>query len=812
MSSISSRFSSLTSHSTTTYQPPKPNYNSPKLVQEPMSPPSPSRDFSRVAHPFASSSYASAQGGAAPYGKQCQQSDYFSHGHAHARARRTSEFGLMYHSHDLERPFRGAASEGPGSLEAAVQQRQRSSTVGSQLSMPSNFGLHDDFLPSPNPFKSQFDDSDDDEERLAHLSFSGVSTRARLAAIGTASRLFKPKRHSRTTSNTVGPKSAEQLVNAFVQAEKQRDSPTSRPSTSDGMSPLPRQAVFGHRPSPSELGLLSKVGRSRTVDPVDRDLILALQGGSLGRRSKPDDKKKATPKQPDKRRSSRASQESLGASAFHSCGRAPWMDPPPYCAPNEPETGPNETLRKSQSMSTLRFDTSRRPSNTSMPPRTTCQPVPEHAASSAQSADQSAWESMHSSPPSTVSDHASISSYGRVTRTQAALNSPPRKSMNKAQRLPPQKPPPKFGLPPPPPSKNPDSATYAQTSKSSKSSFEDAQSSPGSGSDSAGHGARSPVLLKRTSSKPRSLPRQAEQASTFSSSRSRFLQSDSQVVLDIGGTTFVTLISTLQGAHGDSPRLFELLKCQQDGHIASSADNALCGNTQLTRRKRVDTSNRKGIHERSDSDQSTQSSQSQDSVKTAGELSGELFHSPTMDLAVEASGSASSISLSASGSSSVPLTDSETSTRRTSDSSDASSWSKDASEVVAAAINVHAKEMSTKEQASNWTADNAYSRRCAAQTQAPVAPSPALRIFLDRNGDLYRDVLDILRNRKLPYRLQASCIISQSSRGSQDEHRDAGVAALQLQLRCRLHEVKDEAEWLGYRSIVDMCQAEIALV
>ena len=105
----------------------------------------------------------------------------------------------------------------------------------------------------------------------------------------------------------------------------------------------------------------------------------------------------------------------------------------------------------------------------------------------------------------------------------------------------------------------------------------------------------------------------------------------------------------------------------------------------------------------------------------------------------------------------------------------------------------------------------------SAQTEGKPAA-----IFLDRNADPYRDLLDILRAAPpaLPYRLQAVSITVDAARASttccgSDTNTNANascMAALRLQLRCRLHEVKAEAAWLGYASIVTLCERELSLV
>ncbi|KAJ9474363.1 hypothetical protein PHBOTO_004422 [Pseudozyma hubeiensis] len=780
MSSASSRFSSLTSLSTHTHQPPKPTYNSPKLVQEPIPAPPSSRDYSKVVHSFASTSFASSRRAPAPPQDHAPTSDHAPQDHDQTRTRCLSEFGILHHTSLHALPTHDQDLTGPSDL-ASSHQRQRSNTLGTQMPLSANFGPDDDFAQSPNQFKSQFDDSDD-EEKLdsSNLSFSSVSTRARLAAIGTATRLFKQRRHSRTPSNSINIKSAEQHISDFIQADKrtseQQNAASGHLSASDSSSPLPRRAVFGHRPSPSDLSLHSSVVKYRAAEEADRDLILGLQGGASRRRSKQTDKRKTTFKQSEQRpHTSHAGHDSVNVTTSRMESRRHWNDPPPYCAPADAESTKGEILRKSQSLSTLRFDMSRRPSNTSVSPKSTCQPVPEHPNNADRHASRTAWEAMYSSPPSTVSDHASASSYGRITRSHGLTESPPRKAFAKAQRLPPQKPPPKSVLPPPPPLKHSGSETSVQPSDADRSSVEASLSSPSSASDSSREAHRSSAVFTNVYSKYESTSRPQTSVADVTLHPATPFQPQSQVVLDIGGTTLVTLVSTLQGAPGDEPRLLELLRYSNTVPNELDTETSLCKNAQLTRCKRVDTSRKKGIHERSDSDQSAPSIDKSDSHPDV---------IPTKGSVMDANGTTSRTSPSTSTSC---LTDLDVSTSRASETMTASGRSEN--DVVATQGHEQAPRLNTPP-----------TRLSPSSKQFHTTLPPPQHIFLDRNGDLYRDILDILRSRKLPYRLQASSVSSIRS------------DALQLQLRCRLHEVMDEAEWLGYRSIAQLCTAEIGLL
>ncbi|CDW96936.1 hypothetical protein [Sporisorium scitamineum] len=551
-----------------------------------------------------------------------------------------------------------------------------------------------------------------------------------------------------------------------------RDSSACRPNTSDGMSPNPRQAVFGHRPSPSEISLLSKRESSRSIAPADRDLILGLQGGTPKLR-KPTEKKKSLPKPPDHSPPSHFRQASVNSSSSSTDVNMHWADPPPYRSPTESELIRGENLRKSQSLSTLRFGFNRRPGSTSPATEAAGPRASEHVSPPAhQQVEQSAWEAMLTLSPSTAGDHGSASSCTRTTRSEAIHTSPGKRTL-KSHRLPPQKPPPQSCLPPPPPAQQP--AVNKTNADATKSSFETYASCPSSTGDSSGGGSvqnhdRNKTLefaisVKTSldgsnrvdnSSSPQSSPPQVSKPLV---SQVRTLEQNSQVELDIGGTKFVTLVSTLQGAPDDQPRLLDLLQRQQVDSNAST-EPALC---------------RQGVE---------------------CELGG--------------AASKSNISLSTSRSGSVSHGESEASIRRTSDTSNASSWSKHTSE----ADDELLKQQAVPD-ASDWTTALPSSRLCSPThfPPSPLSPVPSKltpapsphSIFIDRNGDLYRDILDILRTRKLPYRLQASCLVN-----SGDDR--SGMAALKLQLRCRLFEVKDEAEWLGYSSIVGMCEGEIARV
>lgn len=743
MSSIASRFSSLSSQSANSFLPPKPTYNSPKLVQDPILAPVHPEHLGTVPHPFASSSYVTSRRAPRKPEQFGDQSQTFSKAHPHSHLRSTSEFGAMYHSHDLEHfAVSDAPSAEPDDFSASIKQRQRSNTVGSHLTVCSGFDAVDETLASPNRFKSQFDDSDDEEKvEFANLSFAGVSTRARLAAIGTASRLFKPKRHSRASSSGLT------LNMQLEKSEADQRKPCSfRPSTSEALSPLPRQAVFGHRPTPSELSVVSSSSKPRTVEAADRDLILALQGRTCKTRSKPADKNKAAFKQAEQHRCSHVVLESANVLLNHTETGANWMDPPPYCSPTEAEMGRGQMLRKSQSLSTLRFDVSRRPVNTYISPSISPKTLaPKAAAIASQHTNQSAWDAMLSSPPSTVSDYASGDGYANVT--QSTARSCPTKHA-KTQRLPPQKPPPmtRLPLPPLPPKDTRVRVQSRAQPKSSKPSFESELSSPSS------HGST------RSSTQSTVAPSALKDRHTWSHAST--WQPDSQVVLDIGGTKFVTLVSTLEGANRDEPRLLALL--QSSAHGVACNDSVL--GCLLTR----------GQHTSSRSRERSNSESSQGSRRSCSRAETTASSSSALD----------------------GMRESKCSTRTSCSGSFDLSWSNN----VVTGCNTDMEPAQEKSYDALADADHVSGR---------VRASPC--IFLDRNADLYRDLLDILRYRKLPYRLQASSVAATRST-SPDNPTDPTLTALHIQLRCRLHELMHEASWLGYLSIVDMCHAEIAVV
>ncbi|CBQ69371.1 conserved hypothetical protein [Sporisorium reilianum SRZ2] len=815
MSFLSSPFSSMPPNNPKNYNPPKPSFKSPKLVQEPSHATSPSQDLSRVAHPF-----ASFRSTPSPPEQNFKRPVNPPAVPPRPRIPSISEFGSFHSSHDYADLIKRQASQQTHDSEPGPQARARSNTVGSQHSFAPDCSPVDDFLPSPNPIKSQFDDSDDEEKLdFAHHSLSGVSTRARLAAIGTASRLFKSKRHSRTPSSSVTAKPSSHEKEVSLQLERRsshlRDAPACRPNTSDGMSPNPRQAVFGHRPSPSEVGLVSSRESSRSVvAPADRDLILGLQGGAPKLRTKSTDKKKSLPRPPAQPPASHHRQASVNISPPFTDVKMHWADPPPYCSPTETELGRSDSLRKSQSLSTLRFGFNRRPGSASPAPQAAYPRGSEHEPSSAHGkVEQSTWDAIVTTSPSTVSDHGSGYGGARTARSDASHTSPGKRI--KAQRLPPQKPPPQTSLPPPPPPQQ--STVDTKQVGSAKSSFETNLSCPSLSGDSAGAGSTSSHDREKTLERPNSVktslevstkssdsssPRDlAEHASSPLVNRAQPLQQHSQVVLDVGGTKFVTLVSTLQGAAGDQPRLLDLLQRQQ-ADANTGPDAALCNNAQLTRRQPVEGSNRNGAGEQRDLHKSPQGLQLDIgwAQQVESQLDGEVA-------------SKSNTSLSTSRSGSVSHGESEASTRRTSDTSDASSWSKHTSEPEATAASSSTPGDTHPSDTNDYNTALPSSRLCS-PTHCPSSPPSPLSspsshsLFIDRNGDLYRDILDILRTRKLPYRLQASCL---GPSHNKDDDR-SGMAALKLQLRCRLFEVKDEAEWLGYPSIVGMCEGEIARV
>lgn len=552
--------------------------------------------------------------------------------------------------------------------------RSRSSTVGSYLPPI------DDFPHTPNPIKSQFEDDSEDEERL-QPQHGSTRTRARLAAIGTASRLFKGRRHSRTPSSSQDSVAPLNIVKNYIGV---------RPGTSDGLvTPSPRQAIFGGRPSPSELHLDRDGGAAK----ADLELMAGLMGGPVKPRLKAVERKSLTKREHRREHSNAA--------------------PPPY------EEDSQGGLRKVSSLASLRLDMRRGQEGRS------------------NSVERSAWD------PMLAESSGSAGSCDGGSQAKVSQESSPSKKGGK-KVLPPQKPPPRSCLPLPPPPPLPQAQEQRSSHESSLNSeplspksVEHAQarthdSSPGMPLSS---------LIDEHSSKP-----------------SPTLPNDTRIKLNVGGTTFVTLLDTLKGASEDSPRLLNLLQHQLEPSPISRG--ALC------RRKRVDASSHR--RNRSGSD-------------------GSHNHLPTSH-----SGSSNS-SLNTSESQQV----SDTSTKRTSDLSDASSgWSKEEQELpplTSAAL-----------PSSRLGSPQAY-------RPSPI-PKQAESVFLDRNAETYRDIFDILRTQRLPYRLQAASIALPSQASSSCGGDGRCSTALKLDLRCKLHSVKDEAEWLGYNSIVTLCEHEISLL
>ncbi|KAF6766896.1 BTB/POZ fold [Kalmanozyma brasiliensis GHG001] len=665
--------------------------------------------------------------------------------------------------------------------------REGRSTLSSFAPFPSRLGQTEAPAPSLELMRSQFDDSDDDDklEGLPH-SISKVSNRARLAAIGTASRLFKGKRHSRNSSHTTPLKSDTPDRPAPLVLDKcsnkQHHASVASSSVLSGVSSVIRPALFNHHSAPSELGSSSQEDRSRIVASTDRDLIRGLQGGPIKTRSKPVEQAKALPSPPDHNRPSHRRQVSVDPRPAYVEER----HPPPYCASHELRLRQEANLRKSQSSTTLRSDARYPQRSTSPLPDVAGPQAIKQLPQRAHHVERSAWEAMLDTPPSTVSDHSSTSCTRNI-QTQAPTESPRKRF---PQRLPPQKPPPQTCLPPPPPSKGP--TGDQPPSFASKISAEIV--TPG---DKA---------VPASDDGPLTCPAPLQRVSQAIPDRASSLRQDSQVTLDVGGTKYVTLVSTLQGAHGDKPRLLELLKDRRE-HRNPEVFDALCKDASLARRKRVDSTRPRAYRKRSDSDQSTRSALSQlsdvlDDASVVKKLTSEL--NAALDSMKGVEGSPSCSSLPASSSDSGSNSDSDASTCRTSDMSDASSWSKEAPK----AENVHStdEDKQDKDLSPHHLLPSPPPDRSS--TTSPASPPS---IFVDRNADLYRDLLDILRAHKLPYRLRASFVVASTSSSSSNPQED-GDRAIKFQLRCRLHEVKDEAEWLGYQSIVTMCEQELAAI
>lgn len=731
-----------------------------------------------------------------------------------ARLPSTSEFGSMKTNHEHPLSQIHISHHDLDDAEAETQTRRRSSTVGSLGFASSDGGSGTGFTPSLDLMRSQFDDSDD-EEKLDGVPYSiaKVSNMARIAAIGTASRLFKGKRHSRALSNAASLKSGVQDRPVPLALDerigKQGDLSVVSPTVGSVISPVPRQAIFGHRPSPSELSCSSKMEKGRIVASSDRDLILGLRGRASKFRSKPEEHNKMHDGRSDQSRTTHVRQASASATSDNAGNKAL---PPPYCALRELNLGLDVDLPGSDLFSAPQHYARSPPEITSTMPDMERHHASKQIPRQGPRAERSAWEAMLHSPPSTVSEHSSLSSCGPAQRREGECDSS-RKRFLKIQNLPPQKPPPRSDLPSLPPSKS-ERGTHLALGMS-KPSREFGSPSPYmlAGPAHTGGPGHDETMSVATIAcdKPSEPEKVNDLASKAHMNVYSSLRHDSQVVLDIGGTKYVTLVSTLQGARGDDPRLLELLYSRQ------RANAPLCGSTLLTRRVRVDSTRGRGNRDRSNSGQRAQSARCQphnalDESSAVEKLTSE--HETALDSMIGRSGSPPSSSANKSASDLSSHSDSGTSTRRTSGISDASSWSKSSA---------HAESMNEAKQdesASTMTALIDY----YATLSSPhgLLPSPPLQphgsstltsppsIFIDRNADLYRDILDILRAHKLPYRLQVSFVVgstSQPSRSSQDD----GVQAIKFQLRCRLHEVKDEAEWLGYLSVVRMCEQELAL-
>ncbi|GAC71444.1 hypothetical protein PANT_3c00029 [Moesziomyces antarcticus T-34] len=558
MSSLSLRFSAL-SAGNKSYTPPKPTFHSPQLKASRHTSLLPS---SSATVPLRASQTLADRPRTAP--NQNKPSGL----------RSVSEFGSV----DLDALEESAESEAEPhtswlELEEDVApsaSRRRSSTLSSGI----------EYVHTPNPIKSQFDDSDDEDQPLS-TRLSTVPQFARLAALG-STRLFR--RHVRASSSIdLGHKRAAPSVGA------------------------PRKAVVGDRPSATELEHVKPAPSA-----LERDLVRSLKGSSAK------DRNKALPRPPERLRRSRDSTTTIDG------------PPPAYVE----EAG----LRKSRSLTTLRLE-----------------------QRGVESLERIAEDLVSPLPPSMA-----LPVLPPIERSRAF-------SLSEIKRtgLPPQKPPPKAQLPPTP-------------RDSGSQSFESAKSNP-----------TSPTALTTWSI----LDAYAHSSLPLTP---HTWQADAKVELNVGGTRFTTLASTLRGEEGDCPRLL-LPHPIGRSRQKSQAD----------------------LEERADETDAAGSSHSSSPSTFACDLS---------------------------------QTDS-VSTRRTSGVSEPHH-----------------------------------------DPQAPV-------IFVDRDPELYTDILDMLRSSKLPFRLHAASLAAPCG-----QQHGCPLVALRMTLRCRLTELAHEAEWLGYQSISLLCKHQLNLL
>ncbi len=559
MSSLSLRFSAL-SAGNKSYNPPKPTFHSPQLKasRHTSLASSSSANLPLRASQTAGDRPRTAPNNAKPSG-----------------LRSVTEFGSL----ELDALDESAESEAEPHTSwleldedvAPSASRRRSSTLSSGV----------EYVHTPNAIKSQFDDSDDEDQPLS-TRLSTVPQFARLAALG-STRLFR--RHARASSSIdLGHK------------------PPAAPSVG-----APRKAVVGDRPSATELEHLQP-GPSA----LERDLVRSLKGSS------PKDRNKALPRPPERSRRSRGSTTTIDG------------PPPAYVE----EAG----LRKSRSLTTLRLEQ---------------RPI--------EGLERITEDVVSPLPPSMA-----LPVLPPIERSRAF-------SLSEIKRtgLPPQKPPPKAQLPPTP-------------RDSGSQSFESAKSHPTSPT-----ALTTWSILDAYAHSPLPITPHAWHA-------------DAKVELNVGGTRFTTLASTLRGEQGDCPRLL-LPRPIGQPRQKSQAD----------------------LEERVDEADAAASSHSSSPSTFACDLS---------------------------------QTDS-VSTRRTSGVSE------------------------------------------------PNHDAQATAIFVDRNPELYTDILDILRSSKLPFRLHAASVAKPCG-----EDHGCPLVAARMALRCRLTELAHEAEWLGYPSIAQLCAHQLNLL
>ncbi|PWY99217.1 hypothetical protein BCV70DRAFT_218162 [Testicularia cyperi] len=513
--------------------------------------------------------------------------------------------------------------------------RRRSRTLGVSDDPDVSLGVAQIPPLSPAPSSrnvSRFEDSDDEEHLHHSFLHSSLAHKSRLAALGTASRFFKTKRNSgiATTSGPGPLHSSATSTNSGSSVSTSSPSPRGspamlrRPMTSEGTSGLAGRFGYvshsSHRATPSEVQTISShTSRSKSPESFDLGLQLSLQGGPI--RPK---KEKVAESAATALRIERIDEPRLSHDSF------PWPlpphrlppppPPPPYreSSGDRPEIPPllyrppppispefsNPVLRKTRSSSTLRYDPQRRPRQLTETCATEkaakCEPASE-CTSLRQDHGRDSSEipqvAERPSPP-----HVRPANIVEVREGEGTLEPRPLlpRHAPKQSQLPPQKPPPRF-LPPPPPPACPKKDCDVTNQSGSPGDARKALNAP------ASRQARLPVdpLPAIPPSEAATLPfrtfettvktiKLTEPAKPQHGEDMQQLIANTLVDLNVGGTHFTTLLTTLRGAPGDTSRPFNFLVRQLNDKLSSASKlaalpDATSRETETTKPRRSNT-------------------------------------------------------------------------------------------------------------------------------------------------------------------------------------------------------------------------------